>query len=386
MAEGRERKSQKEAGGFRMRLWNPRVWTGMTMSAWFGLLARHRFMAAPSRWSMVLLLSPVSVFNSSMALLQKLVYGRRIKDTEIRHDPLFIIGHWRSGTTLLHELMVLDPQHTSPDTYHCFAPNHFLVSRRLIAWWLRLLMPPRRPMDAMQIAWEHPQEDEFALCTMGVPSPYLQFAFFGERHRYERYLDMEDVPAGTVARWKKAFVRFLKCVTLVEPKRVILKSPPHTCRIKILLELFPNARFVHIVRDPFEVFPSTVKAWTRLSEDQYIGAPRFDGLEDYVLDTFQHMYEVFESTRDLIDPSRFCEVRYEDLAKDPIGQVRTIYDHFGLDDFDKVLPKLQDYAAKKAGYRSDQYQLSADIRERINQQWHLFIQKYGYGPPTDDIS
>jgi hypothetical protein len=356
----------------------------MTVSALFGLLARHRFMVSPVRWSMILLLSPVSLLNSSLALLQRLVYGRRIKNTEIQHDPLFIIGHWRSGTTLLHELMVLDPRYTFPDTYQCFAPNHFLVSRRLIAWWLRLLMPPRRPMDAMQVAWEHPQEDEFALCTMGVPSPYLQFAFFNERHRYERYLDMEDVPAGAVDRWKKAFVWFLKCVTLRDPKCVILKSPPHTCRIKILLELFPNAKFVHIVRDPYEVFPSTVKAWKRLSEDQCIRAPRFEGLDDYVLDTFRHMYEVFESTRDLVDPSRFCEVRYEDLVSDPVGQVRMIYDHLGLGDFDEVLPKLQEYAAEKAGYKRDQYQLSGDIRDRITERWQFFIHKYGYGLSSDD--
>lgn len=241
-------------------------------------------------------------------------------------------------------------------------------------------------MDAMQVAWENPQEDEFALCTMGVRSPYLQFAFLNERHLYERYLDMQDVPAGTVARWKKAFMWFLKCVTLREPKRVILKSPPHTCRIKILLELFPNARFVHIVRNPYEVFPSTVKTWKRLSEDQYIRAPRFDGLEAHVLDTFQHMYDVFEKTRGLIEPSRFCEVRYEDLVEDPVGQVRLIYDHFGLGDFDRVLPKLQEYQAKKAGYKRDQYQLPADVRDRITEQWQIFIQKYDYGQSSDDAS
>lgn len=386
MAKGRDKSSQKEAGGFKMRAWNPRVWTGMTVSALFGLLARHRFLVSPVRWSMILILTPVSLFNSSLALLQKLVYGRRIKRSEIQHDPVFIVGHWRSGTTLLHELMVRDPRHAFPDTYQCFAPNHFLVSRKLIAWWLRLLMPPRRPMDAMQIAWQHPQEDEFALCAMGVPSPYFQFAYLNERHLYERYLDMEDVPAGTVARWKEAFLWFLKCVTLRDSRRVILKSPPHTCRIKILLDLFPNAKFVHIVRDPYEVFPSTMKAWKRLSEDQYIRAPRFEGLEDHVLDTFRHMYEVFESTRNLIDPSRFCEVHYEDLVTDPIEQVRMIYDRLDLGEFDQVLPKLEEYAAKKAGYKRDQYQLSEEIRDRITDQWQMFIQKYGYGRSRDNAS
>ena len=379
MAKRGDKQAPNESAGFRMRSWNPRVWSGMAVSGLFGMLVRRRFAISPKRWSMVLILAPISVMNSCLRLIQILVYGRRIKRTAIEHDPLFIIGHWRSGTTLLHELMVRDPRHTYPDTYQCFAPNHFLVSRRLIAWWLRLMMPPRRPMDAMQIAWDNPQEDEFALCCMGVPSPYLQFAFPNDREAYQPYLDMEDVPPAMVARWKRAFVWFLKCVTLREPKRVVLKSPPHTCRIRILLELFPNAQFVHIVRDPYEVFPSMMKTWRRLSEDQHVQVPRFEGIEDHVLDTFEHMYEVFEQTRDLIDPSRFCELRYEDLTKDPVGQVRMIYDRLGLGEFEEVLPELEKYAAKKADYMKDRYQLSPEIHDRITKQWHLFIQKYDYG-------
>ena len=88
-----------------------------------------------------------------------------------------MIGHWRSGTTLLHELLVRDPRHTYPDTYACFAPNHFLVS----GWWmkpcLKVLLPSQRPIDNMPAGWDHPQEDEFALCNMGVPSPYLTIIF-----------------------------------------------------------------------------------------------------------------------------------------------------------------------------------------------------------------
>src|SRR5687768_18104609 len=50
--------------------------------------------------------------------------------------------------------------------------------------------------------------------------------------------------------------------------RSILKSPPHTCRVPTLLRLFPDARFVHIVRDPYAVYPSTLHLWRILAGDR----------------------------------------------------------------------------------------------------------------------
>jgi len=375
--------AKPERTGSKYRPWTPRMWAGMNMKGWFGLLFHNRFAVSPSRLGMVLIISALSVMNSCLWLVQMLIYGRKIARTKIEQDPVFIIGHWRSGTTLLHELLVLDPRHTYPNTYDCFAPNHFLVSILLIPWWLRLLMPSRRPMDNMPMGWDCPQEDEFAICNMGIPSPYLKFAFPNHPPGAQEYLDLRDVPPEGVARWKRALVWFLKCVTLRDPKRIVLKSPAHTCRIDVLLELFPNARFVHIVRDPYVVFPSTVKTWKRFYADQGAQVPKFEGLEEHVFATFERMYEVFEQSRERIDPSRFCEVRYEDLVKDPVGEVRMIYDQLGLGEFDKVLPALEQYAARTADYKTNRYDLPPKTREEITRRWGRFIRKYGYLPELE---
>ena len=94
-----------------------------------------------------------------------MLLGRRIAQQPIKDAPIFIIGHWRSGTTLLHELMSLDERFTFPTTYECFVPNHFLISAWFDAW-LKCLLPKQRPMDNMALGWDRPQEDEFALCNM----------------------------------------------------------------------------------------------------------------------------------------------------------------------------------------------------------------------------
>ncbi len=379
MASTAQAQTRPETTGAKTRHWAPRIWSGMNMTGWFRLLIRNRFAVAPRRVAMCVILSGLSVFNSFLWLVEMLFYGRKIARTEIQHDPVFIIGHWRSGTTLLHELLTLDPRHTYPNTYACFAPNHFLVSAVLIPWWLRFLLPARRPMDNMPVGWEHPQEDEFALCSMGIPSPYWKVAFPNRPPLCQEYLALKGLRPEALSRWKRAFVWFLKCVTLRNPKRIVLKSPAHTCRIEVLLELFPKARFVHIVRDPYVIFPSTMNLWKRLYKDHGAQVPRYEGLEEYVLETFGHMYEVFEQDRHLIDPSRICDVRYEDLVKDPVGQMRAVYERLGLGEFDKVLPAMEAYTAGMADYKTNRYELSPEARQEITRRWQPYIRKYGYG-------
>ena len=364
--------------GSKDRLWIPRFWNGMIPSAWFPLLLRNRFHVSPSRVPMSVILSATAISNWFLWVYQELIFARKIRRTEIEHDPIFIIGHWRSGTTLLHELLILDSRHTYADTYECFAPNHFLVSGWLIRPTIGILLPSRRPIDNMSAGWDRPQEDEFALCNMGIPSPYLSLIFPNHPPQNQEYFELADVPPEKLALWKRKLLWFLKCITMRRTKRIVLKSPPHTFRIKVLLEMFPRARFIHIIRDPYVVFPSTVNLWKRLSRDQGAQVPRYEGLEEHIFDTFTRMYEVFQRDRRLIDPARFCEVRYEDLVKDPVGQMRTVYEQLNLGRFEQVMPAFEQYAADKKDYQTNRYEITPETRDEITRRWGSFIERYGY--------
>src|SRR5690606_26880326 len=116
-------------------------------------------------------------FNAVMGLIQNWIWGRRLRSCSLHGPPIFIIGHWRSGTTLLHELLVLDERLSSPSTFQCFAPHHFLLTEWFFRGFCRWLLPGQRPMDNMAAGWDRPQEDEFALVNLGLPSPYRRIAF-----------------------------------------------------------------------------------------------------------------------------------------------------------------------------------------------------------------
>ncbi len=365
---------------WRWSLWQ--IWQGMTFSVWVHLLWRNRFAVSPIRWALAAFATLCSLSNSLLMLLSEALFARRAARTLVK-PPIFIIGHWRTGTTLLHELLTLDDRHSYPSTYACLQPHHFVLT----AWWGRLLwrwmLPARRAMDEMDNGPNRPQEDEFALCHLGLPSPYASLAFPRHRGDDQASLDLETLPPRQRQRWKKGLMWFLKRLTLMDSRRLVLKSPTHTARIKTLLELFPDAQFVHIVRDPFVVFSSSIHTWKTLRRAQSLQvSAEDDELEEYVFNNFETMYHAFDRDRHLIDPENFIEVRYEDLIGDMTVALRSIYDHLELGEFEAVCGKLKEFDARSRNYRTNRYEISADLRQRVYRRWRQHIDRWGYAPKS----
>jgi LPS sulfotransferase NodH len=360
------------------RDWAARLCEGMTFSGWRALLKRNQFAVDPEFRSAARWVTFISLLNSFYRRAQILERGLFLRRRTVTHPPIFILGHWRSGTTLLHELMVLDPRHTSPNSYQCFAPHHFIVTSWFAYRFLKFLLPPKRPMDNMAMGWKLPQEDEFALANLGLPSTYLDITFPGGRPHDPEYLTLEGVTGADLERWKSTLWRFLRNVNYQDPRRIVLKSPPHTGRIRVLREMFPEARFVHITRDPYVVYPSTVNLWTQLNKKHGLQHPRREGLDEYVFDNFERMYRRFEADRTSLPPNQLVDVRYEELIQDPVAQMRRIYTQLELGDFETLEPKLQQFWSGQSDYRTNQYELDEDLRAEVNRRWGPWMRKYGY--------
>ena len=372
--------------------WVCRIWNGMDAPTLFSLLAKNRFAVSPNvgRIHIVVSAAIFSFMNSLLNALQQVFYGRRIAEVDLE-PPIFIIGHWRSGTTFLHELLTRDPALTAPSTYECFCPGHFHLSAWLFTK-LDYLIPGTRPMDDMKMSWHNPQEDEFALLNMGLPSPYEELAFPNHRKARAPFLSLDEFSPRQRARWRETFITFLKSVTLYRMKRtggtaprLVLKSPPHTARLAALSEMFPEAKFIHIVRNPAAVFPSSVRTWASLFDVQGCQAPRPKALpngapsiEDYVLSTFDALYRDFAQARAAIPPARFCELRYEDLVADPFAQLERIYEYLQLGRFEHARPHFAAHLAAVRNYRPNRDQAAPDVHSEVRRRWAPFFETYGY--------
>jgi hypothetical protein len=362
----------------RYPFWAPRFWHGMTLSVWLRFAAANGFRISLARWPMAAGITIVSVINTILAALQSMLFAHRIRRTVIEQPPVFIIGHWRSGTTYLHELLVLDERFAFPTTYECFAPSHFLVSSWFVTRFMKFLLPSKRPMDNMATGWHLPQEDEFALCNLGLGSPYKTMGFPNLPPQDVEYLELKPLPAAARERWKRGMHRFLQSVACRKPGPIVLKSPPHTARVRTLLELFPDARFVHIVRDPVSVFMSTVRLWRSLYQVQGLQVDDGHDLTEYVLATFQQMYRSFEEDRPLLRATHYYEVRYEDLIADPLSQMRALYEQLHLGDFQSVRPQLEAFLESKKNYRTNRFEPPHEVRTMVLDRWSDFASRYGY--------
>lgn len=357
--------------------WAAPVWIGCSFPAWARLLIRNRFAVHPSRWHFAVLFTLVSAVNSVLGWLQRILFDGRVAKTAIADAPIFIVGHWRTGTTLLHELLVLDDRHTGPTGFECVAPQHFLLTERF-APWAGFMVSKHRAMDNMDLSLHHPQEDEFVWCMLGQPSPYLTLAFPNRPPRHERYLDLEQLTLRELEAWKRTLFKFVQQLYFRRRKAVILKNPNHSFRIKVLLDVFPQAKFIHIIRDPYVVYPSSIHLLKSLSRVHSLQRPTFQGLEERILATYVELYRKLDEGRELVDPSQFYELRYEDLIADPEGQLRRLYEHLGLGGFEQYRPRLRQYLADHADYETNTYELSAADRAVVAERWGEIIRRYDY--------
>jgi hypothetical protein len=358
--------------------WSPRFWHGMRAGAYFKLMLENGCRVHPLRVPMAVGLIPVTCANSAMRSLQTLFFGRKIAATELTEPPIFIVGHWRSGTTMLHELMIRDERLSFANTYECFVPDHFLISGSITPRLLWFLLPARRPQDNMPAGFDRPQEDEFALISMGAPTPYMRMAFPNHPAPYESTLDMQGISDQELDAFKQAMTWFLKTLTYKKQKRLVLKSPPHTGRIAALAEIFPGAKFIHLVRDPYALYSSTRRLWRAMYETQGFQIARFEDLDEYVFNTFSRMYKGFEDGRESIDPQNICDVRYEELAQNPIGVVESIYDKLQLGDFEVARSNMEAHVATLRDYKPNKHVLDDDLMAQIRDRWSSYFEKYGY--------
>ncbi len=355
------------------------LWWGASFGGWLRLLARNRFAIGFSYWPRAALITAMALHNSALGLVERLLYGRRAARMEIT-APLFIIGHWRSGTTLLHEYLTRDPRHGFPATYDCFCPCHFLLTAEQGRKVLGRMLPDERPMDSMQLSTELPQEDDFALALLGHPSLLAMLAFPNNLPGDGALFDLRALPRGRRLAWQKTLKRFLQRVMLRAPdKRLVLKSPIHTARIPAILEIFPDARFLYIHRDPFSVYPSTLRLVEALYPFLALQRPRHDELERLVVANGEKIFASYQRDSEAIPQGQLHELSYEDLVRDPVAQLQETYAALDLGDFEAVRDIFQQAAEEKSAYRPRDYDLPEAARAALISHWPEACRRYGHG-------
>ena len=317
--------------------------------------------------------------------LDSLLSSRIVARTPIQHPPVFIVGHWRSGTTHLHNLLSLDPQFGCVRGIHCVAARSFLGARRVVQKLLGPRLPSERPMDSVQFGLDRPQEEEFAMSRIAPMSLFHAFGFPRRmRDIFDRWVTFESASPEDVRAWKETYSWLLRRVSLDEGnKPLCLKCPPHTARLRILRELFPEARFVHIYRNPYVVYHSNLKMWRKVIAAAALHRIEDIPLEANLFDFYRRLMERFFEDAASIPEDRLVQLRFEDLEADPIGELERIYETLGLSGIAHAAPRIREYLHNIRQYHKNTYDFDEASLERVGREWRFALDRWGYERPNE---
>jgi len=352
---------------------------GITFGQWRRLLREDADGVDPAYWHRAALITAMSLLNTLGSRAEERRFGRDVDKTVIAEPPLFVLGHWRTGTTLLHNLISRDPRFAYPNIHDTTYPGTLLRNGNNGADRMGRFLPAKRPMDNISVDLDLPQEDEFALALSCLCSPDLALNFPRRWDRYLQYLTFEGVASERVEDWKRTFIWFLKKLTLKYGRPLVLKSPPHTARIRLLLELFPEARFVNIHREPYTVFQSWRHTQDTLAWFLYVQKPDLAASDNRLLRMGRILFDAYFDQRHLIPEGRLVDIAYEDLEARPVEVMQEIYTKLGLPNFEEFRPRLQAYVDSLGGYRKNQFpELAADVREKVATSWRRAFDEWAY--------
>lgn len=336
---------------------------------------------APAAWPRLALIAAGMAAFAPFGAWETLWYRRRIAAAEVSPAPVFILGHWRSGTTWLHGLLVQDPTLAAPTLTQACVPWNFLGKLGLLRWLLRRNLPKTRLIDPLPLHCDCPIEEGLALANMSPASFWHGFYFPRQLRRIFRTTVLfEDAAAKT--EWAGHLRYFAHKLTLAYPgHRLVFKDPANTARIAALLELFPGAKFVYLQRNPYEVFLSMRRTYRVLLPELTLQTVDRLPADDLILDIYRDLIGRYLQDRDLIPPADLIELRYEDLRQDPMRCLQQLYGRLGLPGWEQAEASFRRELERQSGYRPGRYRFGPGDIERVRSHWQFALQRWPYPEP-----
>lgn len=292
-----------------------------------------------------------------LAVAEKFLYRKKVQAHVIISPPIFIIGHWRSGTTLLHQLLISDKNKAYINFYQALFPQIFLTTEKFlkpalqkIVYLLKMNIPY---FNNISFNWNFPCEEETALLNMdSLYSSYWGYVYPKNASTwFDKHLFSTDTSGSIKEGWKKDYLFLIKKISyLNRGKQLILKSPSNTARIEQLLEEFPDARFIYVYRDACDVYYSHCKLWEENIKNFSLQKTDIRQVDKIVLTTYEKMMHLYQHTKLKIPEKRLFELPYRELLNNPIQKIKEMYQLLeiqGLEEFEidflKSIEKIKKY-------------------------------------------
>ena len=310
-------------------------------------------------------------------LIEVFLYDGRIRNHRLIEDPIFILGHWRSGTSHLQNLLSKNSEHTTTSLFQfLFADTYLLTEawlKKPLNWVVKFFRPhfsfQRLPMD-----FDLPGELDSAMCAMCSPYAYTWGHLFPKRFEKltTRLLHIED--SAIAEKWIEDYDYLIRKLSFQKKtKRVIVKSPGDTSRVNILLRKYPNSKFIYLHRNPIDVFHSTRYLWDVIQKENSFQRISKEQIDKHIIQTYKLVLSKYIVDRQEIPSDQLIEISFNDLQKKPLVSLELIYTKLELGKFQ--VKDVEALLEKNKSYKTNLYTTSIELEEQLKTEWEFSFEE-----------
>lgn len=311
--------------------------------------------------------------------LEKMKYDNKVKNTSIL-PPIFIIGHFRSGTTFLHYLLGQDKNLAHVTTLETMTPWVFLRFEKFFGNIVKKYLPAKRPMDDLKADIMLPYEEEYAIANI-IPQSFYNGWYFPKNidTYFKKYVLYENVTSNIVNEWKESYLYLLRKISYKNKgKRIVLKSPVNTAKIKHILDIFPEAQFIHIYRDPLKVYLSTWRLYEKILPIFSFQHITLEKLDEFIISFYKGLYKKYFLEKSCIPQENLVELKYENFYKNPVKNLKAVYDSLNINHFESNRVNFERFAKPYENYEPNHYKIDNGVKEKICKEWGFAFKEFQY--------
>ncbi|MFZ5617941.1 MAG: sulfotransferase family protein [Pseudomonadota bacterium] len=338
---------------------------------------------APERPLQAAAIAGAALARWPFSTAERMIMESRLPRAEDLAPPVFILGHWRSGTTHLYNVMCKSGAWAFVPPVATGLPWDLFGLGRAFAPLLVKALPKHRYIDNIPVTPDSPQEDEIAVANMTDLSFYHGIYFPKAFPEFlERGLFFTGCTEADVARWQERFVYLLRKLSKYQDgKTLLIKNPVYTARLAMLRGMFPGAKFIHIRRSPYEVFVSMRNFYRKLLAEFALQSYDHVDIDETILSVYERMMDALNKDAEGLAPPHYIDLAYEDLDRDGINALARIYAELQLPGFAEAKPKFEAYLVSVKSFEKNKFAYSDEAAAKVEKRLGRFLDQWGYSRP-----
>lgn len=304
-------------------------------------------------------------------ITELVLFERAIMCHKLEEDPVFVIGHWRSGTSHLQNLIRLDPNFTSVSIYSSLFPETFIVTQSWLKPFLQRIAKTfnlEYKIQRTPLNLDYPGELDTALCSMSSSYSYTWGHIFTKNFNcwMDRFVfRISEKDEKSLISEYDYLIR--KVSYSSGGKRVVVKSPGDTGRISALKKKYPKAKFVFIKRDPVAVYESNIALWNLILQGFSLHSIKEKTIKNTIIITYKKLIGNYEEQKNSLPKEDLFEIDFGMLQKEPVKLIQSVYRELDLGS--PSIKKLEEFVITNKHYVPKTYATPEKIIEELKHEW-----------------